>query len=152
MKDAKYPVMYTCMPKLKQTTEKERRLATLEELECWVPVACWVLSKREHYRQDGTSFIDYEVVYTKDCHSLEEIDFPDERKIDTITVKEDDEISEDYETIKFLCVNRNQELLKTKFVADNEEWRKIQSNFLEKEIKYFAESFNFETKSKKMKK
>ena len=83
-----------------------------------------------------TSFIDYEVVYRKDCHSLEVIDFPEERRIDTIVVKEEEEVSSNYEKIKFLCVERNKEILKSKFTPNSDEWKKIQYEFLEKEIKY----------------
>lgn len=141
MKEVNYPIMYTCMPKLKSNQSKNYSMVQ-EEVECWVPTTCWVLSKREQYCSDGTSFIDYEVVYRKDCHSLEVLDFPEERKIDTIVVKEEGEVSENYEKIKFLCVDRNKEILKSKFTPDSEEWEKIQSEFLEKEIKYFANSFS----------
>ena len=78
-------------------------------------------------------------------------DFPDEQSDDIIAIKQENEVSADYETIKFLCVNRNQELLKTKFVLDEEEWKRIKSEFLEKEIKYFADSFDHEVKSKSKK-
>ena len=75
-------------------------------------------------------------------------DFPDEQSDDIIAIKQEIEVSADYETIKFLCVNRNQELLKTKFVLEEEEWKRIKSEFLEKEIKYFADSFDHEVKAK----
>lgn len=84
------------------------------------------------------------MVYRKDCHSLEVIDFPEERRIDTIVVKEEEEVSSNYEKIKFLCVDRNKEILKSKFTPNSDEWKKIQYEFLEKEIKYFANSFSEE--------
>lgn len=150
MKDINYPKMYTCMPKLKQeqTVIERKQVASQDEIECWVPVSCWILSRREHYCPDGSSFIDYETVYTKDPYSLTARDFSDEQSDDIIAIKQDNEVSADYETIKFLCVNRNQELLKTKFVSDEEEWKRIKSEFLEKEIKYFADSFDHEVKAK----
>lgn len=143
MKEVNYPIMYTCMPKLKPKQNQKYPTAQ-EEIECWVPTTCWILSKREQYCSDGTSFIDYEVVYRKDCHSLEVIDFPEERRIDTIVVKEEEEVSSNYEKIKFLCVERNKEILKSKFTPNSDEWKKIQYEFLEKEIKYFANSFSEE--------
>lgn len=150
MKDINYPKMYTCMPKLKQekTVIERKQAASQDEIECWVPVSCWILSRREHYCLDGSSFIDYETVYTKDPCTLMTRDFPDEQSDDIIAIKQENEVSADYEAIKFLCVNRNQELLKTKFVLDEEEWKRIKSEFLEKEIKYFADSFDHEVKAK----
>lgn len=144
MKNINYPKMYTCMPKLKQ----EQTATHQVEIECWVPVSCWILSKRKHYSPDGNSYIDYETVYTKDPYTLLMRDFPDKPSNDIIAIKQEDEVSENYETIKFLCVNKNQELLKTKFVLDEEKWQSLKSEFLDKEIKYFANSFDQEIKEK----
>ncbi len=144
MKDINYPKMYTCMPKLKQ----ENLVTHQEEIECWVPVSCWILSKRKHYSLDGSSYIDYEIVYTKDPYTLSVRDFPNIERENIIVIKQEDEISDDYGTIKYLCVNRNQELLKTKFVPDEEEWQRIKSDFLEKEIRYFANSYEQDIKAK----
>lgn len=138
MNEINYKKKYTCMPKLNIENSPS------EEIECWVPVSCWLIAKHEWFTQDGNSTINYDVIYTKNPDTLEPVEFS--KELMTIT-KEEDEISSDYEAIKFLCCSRNRAILEEKKKSNPQNWQEVQKSFLQKEIEYFGSSIDEEVQA-----
>lgn len=133
--NVKYPKRYTYMPKVEKTTAPSdpRWPIVHEDIECYLPVVCYIVTKRQNYNPDGTSFIDYDVILTRNPETLEELDSLE--YVSPVTRREN-EVSQDYDEIFGLCTEKNEELLKSKFTLDRQLWKEIQDDFYNRQARY----------------
>lgn len=89
---------YFCMAKL--TTNLEG--PTEETIECYIPSVCYLINLSIKGMEDKSI-----IMYTRDPYTLEPLS--EENNIPIIVPSQ--EVSDDYEKIKRLCVQKNQELL-----------------------------------------
>lgn len=127
-----YPKMYTCMAKISEETN---------EIECWVPTSCYLLAVKTKFLNDGGSYTTYDVIYTKDSKTLKQISLPETKSDYQITEKESEEVSNDYDTIKNICMLRNEAILSRMDKSDPILWEQEKEIFLNKLVDYFANSY-----------
>lgn len=141
----KNPKRYACMPKLKKT----RAPSYLDpysteyntEIECYVPVVCYVVADKTNYMPDGTIQYNCEIAYTRNQWNLQSLTNPLEENKNVIVTQPMDEVSEDYEIIKALCTQKNRKLLQNLGTTDYQEWNERKIHFLHNEIAYFSECY-----------
>lgn len=141
----KNPKRYACMPKLKRTKVpsylEPHNIEYKKEIECYVPVVCYVIADNTNYMPDGTITYNCEIAYTRNQWNLQLVENPLDKSKNTTDILPKEEVSEDYETIKFLCTNKNKELIENLSTLDYEDYRKKKYVFLDNEIAYFAECY-----------
>lgn len=147
-----YPKKYTYMPKItKVTSPSDPRWPIVhEEIECYLPVVCYVVTKRENYNPDGTSFIDYDVLLSRDKETLEEKASLEKKEAVT---RKGYEVSDDYDEIFTLCTEKNEELLRRQFTLDQQLWKEIQDDFYNRQANYIMkveEPLTEENKERRM--
>lgn len=127
-----YPKMYTCLPKISEETN---------EIECWVPTSCYVLATKTKFLNDGRLYTTYDIIYTKNSKTLEKISLPETKDEYQIVEKESEEVSDDYDTIKNICMLRNEEILNRIDKSASILRKKEKEIFLDKLVEYFANSY-----------
>lgn len=97
-KTIELPKKYFCMAKL--TTNLEG--PTEEAIECYIPSVCYLINLSIKGMEDKSI-----IMYTRDPYTLE----PLSEEISTPIIVPSQEVSDDYEKIKRICVQKNKELL-----------------------------------------